>query len=72
MPWGQLLTLDGVGPSAYRRASNLIASSCLTCDRYLLDDQLERRFSGFMVLTVSTSLRLACLVAPQTLDSMGS
>lgn len=32
---GLVITFDGVGPSAYRRASNLIASSCRTWDRYL-------------------------------------
>ena len=29
------LTFDGALPSAYTRASSLIANSCRTCDKYL-------------------------------------
>ena len=63
------LALDGVFPSAYIRANSLIASSCLTCDRYLRYDKL---WSYDQVLKRLTVVGFLHLVYPLVLQRPGS
>lgn len=66
------LALDGVFPSAYIRANSLIASSCLTCERYLRYNKLHNHEEVHKRLTVVEFPHPVCPLVPQRPDSRES